>query len=247
MSRARLDEHRSVWAGKPVLAPVYGVWFDALLDQVPSGRVLEVGAGPGFLGEYARRRRPDLDWIAADIIPAPWNDLAADALDLPLGTGSVGSVIGLDLVHHLAAPGRFFREASRVLRPEGRLAVVEPWVTPLSFPIYRWLHEEGCRLRLDPWDPFPLEAGKTKAAFQGDAAVVRRLVVATAPDEWRGLGFRPPRVRILNGFAYLLSLGFKPGSLLPLRAAPFFLRLDEHLRGAARLFGMRALVVWERG
>jgi SAM-dependent methyltransferase len=246
MSRDRLDEHRRVWAGKPVLAQVYGVWFEALLSELPPGRALEVGAGPGFLREYARQRRPDIAWIAVDVIPAPWNDLAADALGLPLRAGTVGSVVGLDLVHHLASPRRFFQEAARVLRPGGHIAVVEPWVTPLSFPIYRWLHEEGCTLGLNPWDPFHLKEGETKVAFQGDAAVVRRLLVTTTPQEWQSLGFRPPRRRILNGFAYLLSLGFKRGSLLPPRATPFFLRLDERLRAAAPLFGMRALVVWER-
>ena len=169
MSRERLDEHRRVWADKPVLAQVYGVWFEALLSELPPGRALEVGAGPGFLREYARRQRPDLAWIAADLIPAPWNDLAADALGLPLLGGTVGSVVGLDLVHHLASPRRFFQEAARVLSPRGRIAVVEPWVTPLSFPIYRWLHEEGCTLGLDPWDPFALKEGETKIAFEGDA------------------------------------------------------------------------------
>ena len=70
-------------AGKPVLARVYEPWFDALLDAAPRGaRVLEVGAGPGFL-EAARRRRPDLRWIASDLLPAPWNDVAADAGRLP--------------------------------------------------------------------------------------------------------------------------------------------------------------------
>jgi SAM-dependent methyltransferase len=246
MSRERLDEHRRVWAAKPVLAQVYGVWFDALLSELPPGRALEVGAGPGFLREYARPRRPDISWIAVDVIPAPWNDLAADVLELPLGSGTVGSVVGLDLVHHLASPRRFFQETARVLSPGGRIVVVEPWVTPLSFPIYRWLHEEGCTLGLNPWDPFHLKEGETKKAFQGDAAVVRRLLVETSAREWQSLGFRPPRRRILNGFAYLLSLGFKKGSLLPRRATPFFLGLDQRLRSAAPLLGMRALVVWER-
>src|ERR1044071_3153921 len=53
-------EHRSIWKGKPVLADIYAVWFDALLDTLgPSRRrVLELGAGPGFFSEYARARRP---------------------------------------------------------------------------------------------------------------------------------------------------------------------------------------------
>ena len=91
------------------------------------------------------------------------------------------SVLGIDVIHHLARPAAFFSEAARVLGPGGRLAVVEPWVTPFSFPIYRWLHQEGCRLDLDPWDPFGLGTLTSKEAFQGDGAVVWRLARTTPP------------------------------------------------------------------
>src|SRR5262245_19913865 len=112
MSEATLDEHRRIWAGKPVLAHVYGVWLGALIDGLPPGsRVLEVGAGPGFLGEYASRQRPDLRWISSDIGVVPWNHVAADALRLPFRTGSVDAVVGLDVLHHLARPRSFFGEA----------------------------------------------------------------------------------------------------------------------------------------
>jgi len=66
MTRERLDDHRRIWSEKPVLGGVYEPWFDLLLEQAgPAQRVLEIGAGPGFLGGHARRRRPDLRWIDA--------------------------------------------------------------------------------------------------------------------------------------------------------------------------------------
>ena len=34
--------------------------------------------------------------------------------------------------------------------------------------IYRFLHQEECRLGVDPWNPFP---GPDKDSFDGDAAV----------------------------------------------------------------------------
>jgi hypothetical protein len=73
MSLELLEDHRRTWNAKPVLADVYGMWFEALLATRGSSphRVLELGAGPGF-SEYARRRRPDLSWIAADVVAAPW-------------------------------------------------------------------------------------------------------------------------------------------------------------------------------
>ena len=244
MSRTRLDEHRRLWQQKPVLERVYTPWFEALLaDAAPGARVLEVGAGPGFLAAFARERRPDLCWIASDLSAAPWNDLAADAERLPLADGSLQAVVGLDVLHHLSRPAGFFREAARVLAPGGRLALVEPWVTPLSWVVYRFFHRERCRLSVDPWDPFP---GAAKDAFDGDAAVPWRIVRRTKAEEWRALGFAPPHPRLVNGFAYLLSLGFRPGSLLPLPAAGAAVAIDRWAAPLAPLGALRAALAWER-
>lgn len=248
MSLEALNEHRRVWSRKPVLATVYRPWFAMLLAEATRGaRVLEVGAGPGFLAEEARRQRPDLKLVTMDVLEAPWNDLVGDATKLPLGDRRFDAVIGLDFVHHLARPASFLAEAARVLVPGGRLAVVEPWVTPLSFPIYRWLHQEGCHLGIDPWDPFGVgEQLRAKEAFEGNAAVVWKLVRSASADQWRKLGLGAPRVRTLNAFAYLLSLGFKAASLLPEPLALPLQGLDEKTAFAAPLLGLRAFVVWER-
>lgn len=246
MSRARLEEHRRIWARKPVLEAVYEPWFDALLAEAGGGqRVLEIGSGPGFLGAHARRRRPDLRWIATDIIAAPWNDLAADAARLPFAAATFDAVACLDLVHHLARPRDFFGEAARVLRPGGRLAAIEPWVTPLSYPIYRWLHEEGCDLGIDPWDPFP-QRGAAKEAFEGNGALAWRVVRSGAASQWAGLGLGPPRVHRINAFGYLLTLGFGERSWLPKSLVPLSRRIDELTRPISSLTAMRALVVWGR-
>lgn len=244
---ARLAEHRRIWESKPVLSRVYAVWFDALLASLPSGaRVVEVGAGPGFLSGHARRRMPGMTWVATDLLETPWNDVVADGLRLPFRSRALDAVVGLDLVHHLARPAAFFTEAARVLRPGGRIAVIEPWVSALSYPIYRWLHHEGCTLGLDPWNPFGHAQTDGKDPFQGDAAVLWRLVRDTTPERWRELGFERPLVTRLNGFAYLLSLGFREGSLLPGPMATALMKADRGLAPLARYAGMRALTVWER-
>jgi SAM-dependent methyltransferase len=245
VSLQRLLEHRDLWARKPVLAAVYGVWFDALLGELPPrARVLEVGAGPGFFTERVRQARPDLRWVSSDLLPAPWNHVAADALRLPFRDAVFDAVVGLDFVHHLARPADFFREAARVLKPGGRVASVEPWITPLSYPVYRFIHHELCRMDVDPWDPFA--QAKVKDAFDGDSALVHALAGRTSAQQWRDLGLRAPRVRAMNGFAYLLSLGFKSGSLLPPWGTRPMLGLDAAASGLARWLGLRALLVWER-
>lgn len=244
MSLQRLQEHRDLWRVKPALRAVYEVWFDRLLEDLPSrARVLEVGAGPGFLAAYARERRSDLRWIASDLLATPWNDLVANALRLPVAAGAVDAVVGLDFIHHLARPGDFFAESARVLAANGVVSVIEPWITPLSLPVYGLLHQERCRLRVDPWRPYA--EGDGKDAFDGDSALVWALARRPA-GEWGALGFAPPQIRHLNAFAYLLSLGFKPGNLLPAPLLGPMRALDRATGVLARWLGLRAHLVWRR-
>jgi SAM-dependent methyltransferase len=244
VSLARLEQHRRLWQEKPVLRLVYGPWFEALVRQAPAGaRVLEVGAGPGFLRAFAGERRPDLRWIASDIHAAAWNDLAADATRLPLRDGVLGAVLGLDLLHHLARPALFFAETARVLEEGGRLVLVEPWITPLSWPVFRFMHHERCRLGVDAWRPFP---ANDKDSFDGDAAIPWRLARQTDPRRWRDLGLEPPSVSPVNGFAYLLSRGFRSGSLLPLRGARGLIALDRATAVLAPWTGLRAVLCWSK-
>lgn len=247
MSFAQLLEHRARWADKPILPLVYEPLFEKILAGLPErGTVLEVGAGPGTLSAHARARRPGLAWIGSDLTPTPWNGLVADALRLPVRTHSLHGMAGIDVLHHLARPAAFFAEAARALTPGAPLALVEPWVTPFSFPIYRWLHAEGCTRSIDPWHPFGADTAAPKDAFRGDGALTWKIVGSTSAARWEELGFQPPEIEVLNGFAYLLSLGFQRRSLLPRRAAPLLLSLDRRLYSFARVFGMRVFLRWTR-
>jgi SAM-dependent methyltransferase len=198
--------------------------------------VLEAGAGPGLFKPHARKVRPDLRWIALDLIHAPWNEVVADAQVLPFGAASFDAVVGLDFIHHLATPLEFFKDVARVLKPGGELRVVEPWVSPFSYPIYRFFHQEGATLGLDSARPF--QKGDLKEPFEGDAGVTRSIRSGVNDAAWRRLGFAAgAELTKINGFAYLLSFGFKPPSLLPRFLAAPVIALDRLL--PARLTAMR--------
>lgn len=212
-AQEQLLRHRRTWEQKPVLRRVYQEEFFARLlqHQNTSGVSIEVGAGPGFLKQFA----PAI--FSTDLIPCPWLDIAADAQHLPFRSGSVANVFGLDMLHHLAAPLDFLREAARVLISGGRLILIEPWITPLSWFLFRFFHQERCDLSETPWLPPVKGSSAEKLAFDGNQAIPYLLFGPRRCSETlRAL----PEFQIVDLerfclFAYVLSGGFNHANLLP--------------------------------
>ena len=244
-AQEQLLRHRRVWERKPILRRVYqNEFFTRLLAfRKANGISVEVGAGPGFFKQFA----PDI--LSTDLIWCPWLDAIADAQQLPFRSASVTNVFGLDMLHHLATPMTFLGEVSRILTPGGRLLLVEPWITPFSYFIFRFLHQERCDLSETPWFSNPSGEAPEKMAFDGNQAIPyllfgpshRANTLGSLP-EFKLLALEPFCL-----FAYLLSGGFKPMNLLPeflYPAVSKFERATSPLwRGVAAL---RVLLVLER-
>jgi len=229
-------QHREIWEGRPELRAVYHGFFRTLLEAAGDRRpIVELGAGPGFFADYCPES------IATDVIFTPWVDVVCDGCRAPFRDASAGAVVMLDVIHHLPKPLDFFAEMSRILRPGGRLAAIEPWITPPSYILYRYFHHEDCALRIDIAQPFQSTG---KQAFDGNAAIPYRLVRRLGGQPAAGL--KLVRCEPFLGLAYLATLGFKrqrsvPGALI--RAA----EKSERVAGPlGRLAGTRALLVWEK-
>jgi len=232
-AQEQLLRHRRVWEQKPILRRVYNDEFFARLiaSRKPNGVSVEVGAGPGFFKQFA----PDI--FSTDLIWCPWLDAIADAQRLPFRSNSVANVFGLDMLHHLATPMTFLSEVARILVPGGRLILVEPWITPFSYFIFRFLHQERCDLSETPWVQNQASAAPEKMAFDGNQAIPyllfgpkHRASTLSSLPELKLLALEPFCL-----FAYLLSGGFKPMNLLP-----------ESLYSAVSKFERATSLLWRR-
>lgn len=229
-----LRRHRQIWIKRPELRSVYQEWFNQLLRCVDGLQpIVEIGSGPGFFKEYFPRL------ISSDPIPNPWIDLVCDACSLPFRSGTVGALVMVDVLHHLSKPLKFMAEASRVLKPGGRLAMIEPWITPLSFLLYRYFHHEDCRLDVDLAQPF---SKLGKKAFDGNAAILFKLL--------RYFGDRVQPLRLIKahpflGLPYLVTLGFKCVWPIPQKLIDLAGLCERFLRPFRRINATRILIVWE--
>jgi SAM-dependent methyltransferase len=236
----RHNDHRALWATKPVLREVYSHLYRRIVDRLAPGTVLEVGGGSGNLKAFV----PEI--LSFDIVWAPWLDFVADAQRLPIPEESVKNIVMLDVLHHIEFPRRFLDEARRVLAPGGRVIMVEPGVTPISWFFYRFLHEEPTNMNANPFvDGVP---NPSKDPYVGNQAVPTLLFTRWVDVFRRKFPeFRIVSVDWLSMFAYPLSGGFKPWGLITPGLARALLKLEDAVAPVlGRWAGFRMMTVLEK-
>ena len=236
----KLLEHREIWQRKPVLRAIYADFYKRIAEACAAGPTLEVGGGTGNLKTF----RDDI--VASDVQFAAWLDVVADAQRLPFATGAFANIVLFDVLHHLERPCRFLKEAERVLMPGGRVILVEPAITPLSYLFYRYLHPEPVSLAADPLADGPLS--QDRDPYDANQAIPTLLFGRyRARLETLVGGLRLVRLAHFSLFAYPLSGGFRPWSLLPGLLVGPLLRLEALIEPlVGRLVGFRLLAVLER-
>ena len=235
-----LVSYKQVWSQKPVLRLVYSDLFRRIANYCRPGKTLEIGGGIGNLKEMLD------DVISSDIQYSPDLDLVADAQSLPFADQSLTNIVMLDVLHHLEYPVRFFDEASRVLKPGGRIVMVEPAITPGSTLFYRFIHHEPVHMSADPLiDGAP---DPDRDPYDSNQAIPTLLVTKHRQHlESRCPMLELQQVEWFSFAAYPLSGGFKAWSLIGESGARTLLSLERRLeRLFGRYLGFRVAIVFEK-
>jgi len=227
-----LHRYHEIWSKKPVLRLLYSDFYP--------GAIIEIGGGVGNLKE----RLPEV-W-ATDIQFAPWLDCVADAQCLPFAAGAAANIVMVDVLHHIEFPMVFLRETARVLRPGGRLLMIEPAITWGSSLFYRLLHHEPVRMRAN------ILAEGTPAPDRNPYAANQAIPTLLATREQDRFHRAVPQLRIrrVDWFslaAYPLSGGFKRWSLISPRLARQMLAIERNIeRRWGRVIAFRMMLIVER-
>ena len=245
-TNATLDErqiiHRRVWEKKEAIRLLYRDFHRQLLETCPEGRVLDVGGGTAHIKEF----RPDA--ICADILPFPGIDVVADAHRMPFPDGVFAGAVMLDVLHHLEQPIEFLKEASRVLKLGGRLAMMEPAMTLVARQFYHHFHQEPVEMRVDPFAPVSVDPARDP--FDANQAVPTLLFATPAARE--RLKESVPHLRVrsvkwMSLLAYPMSGGFQNWSLMPAALVGPLLAFEEKIPEIVRRhIAFRMMIVLER-
>ena len=239
MSEEVLNRHQMVWTRKPVLRRLYSSWYGEISKWLRPGLTVEVGGGTGNLKEFSPRV------LCTDVVRMPWLDALVDAQHLPFRDESVSNIVLFDVLHHLENVRYFFDEALRALVPNGRIVIMDPYVSALSWPIYRFLHPEPMDFGQDPF--LIVAPQNSRRPFDANQAIAR-IVFERSYERFRQLypQFAKVAHERLAFFAYPLSGGFDRPSLVPLWSIDALLRLEHWCRRLGRFLAFRLLVVLEK-
>ena len=223
-----------------MLRMLYGEWYREIAGWLQPGRTLEVGGGTGNLKEFA----PSV--VCTDIVSLPWLDAVVDAQRLPFTNGSFANIVLFDTLHHLENVRCFFDEALRVLRPGGRILIMDPYISVCSWPVYHFLHPEPVDFGQDPLALSPAKPGRKP--FDANQAIAT-ILFERSSRRFHALypSLKKIRHHRLAFFAYPLSGGFDRPSLMPLWVVRSVLAFERFLGRLSRCVAFRILVVLERG
>jgi SAM-dependent methyltransferase len=234
--------HRSVWERKENIRLLYRDFHRQLLESCPEGRILDIGGGTAHI----KSSRPEV--ITTDILSFPGIDVVADAHRLPFPDEFFSGVVMLDVLHHLERPVEFLKEAARVLKPGGRLAMIEPAMTTLARQFYHHVHVEPVDMNADAFadvainpdrDPFDANQAIPTLLFSTPAA--RQRVETVIPS------LRIQSVDWFSLFAYPMSGGFQNWSLMPAALVGPMLALEQKVpEFIRRQIAFRMRIVVER-
>jgi len=235
-----LNNYLSIWDRKPILRDIYDDFYQRIADACVPGLTVEIGGGIGNL----KQRLTDV--IATDIQFASWLDCVADAQHLPFRSGVVANIVMVDVLHHIEFPTVFFREADRVLRPGGRIIMVEPAITWGSTLFYRLLHHEPVVTSADP-----LKEGTpdpNRDPYDSNIAIPTLIATRDRDQFHRQFpSLEISRVDWFSFFVYPLSGGFKAWSLIPQKFSSRALAIERQAEGAfGRLAAFRMMLIVEK-
>ena len=234
-----INEHRAVWEKKSGLREYYTTQiFNRMIPEIMDRPTLQIGTGTGVFSQYY----PGM--VNSDITDFDCVDVITDVHDLQFDDESFANIVGIDVLHHFAKPGLALRECARVLRPNGRLVLVEPWAGPLGWLFFRFVHHEDCADATNLWeDSFP----ETKNPMDGNAAIPITILHKQASELRQHVpNFRILRTEPFGCLSFLLTGGFQKIGL-PAPVIRMSYNLENLMpRSIMAIIALRAMFVLEK-
>ncbi|WP_288255399.1 methyltransferase domain-containing protein [uncultured Prochlorococcus sp.] len=203
---------------------------DNISDTLPA---LEIGCGVTPMKD----NYPEI--ISSDIEETPVVDMVIDAINLPFDDNALKTIYAINCFHHISSKRKFIDESSRVLNEKGKLIMLEPSFSLLSFFLYPFLfRNESYNIfsSIDELDTFDPMKGANQAASY--------ICFKKHPEFFlRNSDLKVSKIfHCKNSFAYILSGGINFPELLPYK----YISKIMNMNLIGDLFSLHWIIVLEK-
>jgi SAM-dependent methyltransferase len=226
----RTIQHRKIILNKTFLKKLYDEWYTVFVKEagyLPEGKIVELGSGGGYLKDVLT------GIITSDILDLPHVDMVFSALSMPFNDIELSGFFMLDTFHHIPDSYAFLKEAERVLKPGGKIIMIEPAATFWGKVVYKNFHHEPFNEK-DGWQ-IP-SSGPMSGANGALPWIVFERDRERFTKEFPNL--RIEEINYHTPLRYLISGGVSFRSLAPSWSFGFFRGVDRILVTLSKQFSM---------
>ena len=190
---------------------LYGI-VNQLIETFDS--ILEVGAGAAISDIFVSR-----NIVRTDILPFNEFNVSGDcAMErLPFKDSSFDAVLAFDSIHHSEQPSKAILELLRVTRKGGKIILVEPFVSLLSYLPYKIFHHEDTSWNFKEQGSIELSLRNLNPET-GDQGVSRFII--NQLSNWRTTNF--PKLTVSTTYLSPFSFFATGGVSRPLNTPKIF-------------------------
>jgi SAM-dependent methyltransferase len=201
--------------------------YEGIERELNGQKILEIGSGPGLSKKFLEHK----NLIQTDLLNWPSRNVIGgiDATKLPFARSSFDSAFCVDAIHHINYPARAIIELIRVVKPGGKIIVIEPYVSYLSYWVYKLFHDEQTT-----WKYKISKNGRTVSteASSGEQSVLQSLLSSDKLISDILLKSDKKLSFIVNYFSpisFFASGGLSRPLPTPRRLISFLIKLEEKL------------------
>ncbi len=202
----------------------------------PQPHFIELGAGVIPMSLW-------IDSITStDVVDSAHLDGVLDATELDLPDQSIDGLFLQNTFHHVPDPAAFFNEAHRVLRPGGRIVMVDPYYNFLSRTLYK---------RLFATESFDMHGTWRDASEHAMIGANQALTYIVFVRDQALFKEENPKLKVIetrplrSGLRYLLTGGLNFRRIAPLGLFPFIAKIENRL-DLLKFFSIHWIVVIEK-
>ncbi len=225
-----LEKERLLLSKKVLLRKLYKDFYQEMFVRLSSSAksvVVEIGSGGGIIKEVIPFA------ITSDVRSGEGIDMVFNAGEMPFPNESIDALLMINVFHHLQNVEGCLKSFNRVLRPGGKIIMVEPTNTPWR----RWTDRRFHHEIFDPLASWDIGPGGPLSAANGALPWIvfirdRKLFEEKFPP------LRVSYIREHTPFRYFISGGFSYPQLLPSFTYEFVKKMENALNPFMQWIGI---------